>query len=110
MKSKKRVSFIILVVLILSFIFISSYFFKSETPFDAQKAHKIDEKMQDVHFKGVLLMVQDAKIVYEQAYGQANKDKGIKNTLDAVYPIASLQKRMTAAMIAQLISEKKNKL
>ena len=54
-------------------------------------------------FHGVVLVAKDGNILYEEAFGYANREWLIKNTLDTRFPIASLTKQFTAAAIMQLV-------
>lgn len=67
----------------------------------------IDHLIRTSHFKGVALVVKNDQVVYKQAFGYANFARLEKNSLKIAYPIASLQKFMTGALIAQLVGEGK---
>lgn len=66
---------------------------------------EIDEIVDASHMFGTLLMLKEGKTVYEKSYGDADHERQIPNNGAALYPIASLQKGMTAVMIGQLIRE-----
>lgn len=51
------------------------------------------------HFRGAVLVGMDGKIVFEKAYGPANEEWNIPNTLETKFRIASLTKQFTAACI-----------
>ncbi|MGO2082990.1 serine hydrolase domain-containing protein [Vagococcus sp.] len=91
----------------LCFLFFFIFISKESIPFNAEKEHKIDDMLEKHHFKGTVLMVQNGQVVFEKAYGQADHERKTANTLETIFPIASLQKRMTAVIIAQLIAEGK---
>ncbi|HCM89580.1 MULTISPECIES: serine hydrolase domain-containing protein [Vagococcus] len=65
----------------------------------------IDTLIDESNMFGTLVMMKNGESVYTQSYGMADEKQKIKNNKDIIYPIASLQKSMTAVMIAQLISE-----
>ena len=69
--------------------------------------NEIDRLVDDSNMFGSLVMMKNGEAVYTQSYGMADAEGKIKNDQDIIYPIASLQKSMTAVMIAQLISEDK---
>lgn len=58
-------------------------------------------------FHGVILVAKNEKIIYENAFGYANREWAVKNTLDTRFPIASLTKQFTAAAILQLAEKGK---
>ena len=58
-------------------------------------------------FQGAVLVALDDEIVLRKAYGYANVELGVKNTPETRFAAASLGKAMTAAMILQLVDEKK---
>jgi CubicO group peptidase (beta-lactamase class C family) len=54
-------------------------------------------------FSGTVLVAQDGQIIYEGAFGEANKDFGIPNNLNTKFNIGSIGKTFTAVAIMQLI-------
>ena len=87
----------------------------TETDTFAQtKAIKIDELMKLYHgyaqFNGVVLVSERGQVIYERAFGQANLEWAIPNTLDTKFEIASMTKPMTALIIMQLVEQGKVRL
>jgi CubicO group peptidase (beta-lactamase class C family) len=82
--------------------------------FAQTKAKRIDGLMTLYHkygqFNGVILVAERGQVVYERAFGQANLEWGIPNTLDTKFEIASMTKPMTALLIMQLVEEGKIRL
>jgi len=82
--------------------------------FAQTKAKKIDELMTLYHkygqFNGVILVAERGRVLHERAFGQANLEWGIPNTLDTKFEIASMTKPMTALIIFQLLEEGKIRL
>lgn len=78
------------------------------------KVKRIDELMTLYHkygqFNGVILVAERGQVLYERAFGQANLEWGIPNTLDTKFEIASMTKPMTALLIMQLVEEGKIRL
>jgi CubicO group peptidase (beta-lactamase class C family) len=73
---------------------------------DAEKARELDAYMQklvgaDV-FSGAVLLAKDGKILFEKAYGEANKDFHVANRVDTKFNLGSMNKMFTAVAIAQL--------
>ncbi|HEV2705095.1 MAG TPA: serine hydrolase domain-containing protein [Pyrinomonadaceae bacterium] len=90
------------------------------TPADKQPDKKLSEKeivrelevfMQKLAtadvFSGVVLLAKDGKIIFNKAYGEANKDFSIPNQLDTKFNLASLNKMFTSVAIAQLVEQGK---
>jgi CubicO group peptidase (beta-lactamase class C family) len=53
----------------------------------------------------VALAMQDGQVVYEKAFGWADKEAGRRMTTDTIFRIASQSKAITSAAIMQLIEE-----
>ncbi len=56
---------------------------------------------------GTVLISQKNEIIYQKAFGSANREWQIKNTLETRFPIASLSKQFTAAAILKLSEQGK---
>ncbi len=56
-------------------------------------------------FQGVVLVADRGKVVYQRAFGQANREWSVPNTLDTRFNIASISKQFTAALILRLVDE-----
>src|SRR5262249_16955068 len=74
---------------------------------DAQIARELEALMNrlvaaDV-FSGVVLLAKDGKVVFQHAYGQADKEQGIANRLDTRFHMASMHKMVTSVAVAQLV-------
>lgn len=69
--------------------------------------HDVSALVDESQLIGSMALVRKGKIVYTDSFGYADKDKELENTNQTLYPIASLQKNMTAVIIAQLIREDK---
>ena len=54
-------------------------------------------------FSGVVLIARDDSVVFERAYGMADKETGLPNTLDTRFNLGSITKGFTAVSILQLI-------
>lgn len=58
-------------------------------------------------FTGTVLVAQKGKIVYEKAFGMADREWNVPNTLETKFQIGSITKQFTAACILQLAGEGK---
>jgi CubicO group peptidase (beta-lactamase class C family) len=53
-------------------------------------------------FSGAVLLAKDGRVIFEKAYGDANKDFGAPNRVDTKFNLGSMNKMFTAVAIAQL--------
>lgn len=67
----------------------------------AQKISGTDE------FSGVILVAQNGKSLFEEAYGYADREKKIPNRVNTKFNIGSINKSFTSLAIRQLIEQKK---
>lgn len=54
-------------------------------------------------FSGAVLVARDGKTLFEQAYGLANREHEIANTIETRFRLGSMNKMFTAVAIAQLV-------
>jgi CubicO group peptidase (beta-lactamase class C family) len=78
--------------------------------FDPSRAPIIDKALQryvdTARVAGVVaLVMQDGKIVYNKAFGWADKEAGRRMTSDTIFRIASQTKALTSTAIMQLVEE-----
>lgn len=73
--------------------------------------HKIDSLMRYLagnnRFMGSVAIREKDKVVFERAYGFADVENKVKATQDTKYKIGSITKMFTAAVVLQLVEEKK---
>jgi len=82
----------------------------SHLNFDPARAPIIDRALQryvdsDKVAGIVALVMQDGKVVYEKAFGWADKEAGRKMTTDTIFRIASQTKAITSTAVMQLVEE-----
>lgn len=58
-------------------------------------------------FSGVTVIAHEGKLVLAQAWGMADRDKGIKNTVDTQFCLGSMNKMFTAVAVLQLVQQAK---
>jgi CubicO group peptidase (beta-lactamase class C family) len=78
--------------------------------FDPSRAPVIDKALQRYVDTGkvaglVALVMQDGKVVYDKAFGWADKEAGRRMTTDTIFRIASQTKALTSTAVMQLIEE-----
>ena len=67
----------------------------------------LDKYMQDranvIEFTGTVLVAKKGKIIYEKAFGMADRELNVPNTIQTKFEIGSITKQFTAAAILQLV-------
>ncbi|WKY42810.1 serine hydrolase domain-containing protein [Eubacteriaceae bacterium ES2] len=58
---------------------------------------------KQIKFSGAVLLSKNNEIIFSEAYGFSNKEKGIKNTLATQFMIGSMTKTITALCIMQFL-------
>ena len=73
--------------------------------------HQVDNYVQqylDIDiFSGVVLIAEKGHPVYHKAFGLADREKSIPNTVNTLFDIGSMNKTFTSIVIKQLINEGK---
>lgn len=74
---------------------------------DKQLSKPVDEKITPMvdkdEFSGVVMIARNGKPFYEKAFGMANREQNIANSLNTKFNLASLSKMFTSVAIAQLV-------
>jgi CubicO group peptidase (beta-lactamase class C family) len=70
---------------------------------DAYLRHYVDAEI----FSGVVRVTKGDRVVYENAFGLADRALGVRNTLQTKFQIASLSKPITATAILLLVQDGK---
>ena len=76
---------------------------------EATKA-RIDELAKDERFSGAVLVTKNGKLILSGAYGLADREKKIPNSLNTKFRIGSMNKMFTAVSVLQLTQAGKIKL
>lgn len=63
----------------------------------------------DDKFSGAVLIAKDGKVLWQKAYGLANRETKTPNTLDTRFRLGSMNKMFTSVAIAQLVQQGKLK-
>jgi D-alanyl-D-alanine carboxypeptidase len=71
---------------------------------------KMDKDAAADRFAGTVLLAKDGKVLFSGAYGMADREKKIANTLDTKFRIGSMNKMFTATSVLQLVQAGKIKL
>jgi len=70
----------------------------------------IESYAQSDLFSGSVLVAQHGKAIFRKAFGSANREWDVPNTLDTKFRIGSVTKQFTAVAILQLVEQDKLKL
>lgn len=71
---------------------------------------QIEKRVAADQFSGAVLIAKDGKPIFAQAYGFADRDKKVPNTLDTRFRIGSMNKMFTAVATLQLAQAGKLRL
>jgi D-alanyl-D-alanine carboxypeptidase len=82
----------------------------SESDAIAQLRKRLQEETVGDRFSGVVLIAKDGKVVFEQPYGMADREKKIPNQVNTQFRIGSMNKMFTAVSILQLVQAGKIQL
>ncbi|MDQ4123219.1 MAG: beta-lactamase family protein [Acidobacteriota bacterium] len=78
---------------------------------EKEMVSELDAFMQKLNkadvFSGMVLLAKDGTVIFNKAYGEANKDFGVPNRTDTKFNLASLNKMFTSIAIAQLVEKGK---
>jgi len=92
------------VLVILTILFILPL---SAQEIEAQIDQVMGEFIQLDLFSGTVLVAKDGEIIYAKAFGEADKDFHVKNTLETKFNIGSIGKTFTGTSIMQLAQKGK---
>ena len=85
----------------LALIYFSCLFMQTSTA--QSKADKLDEIMKTYHqfnmFDGSVLVAEQGKVIYKNAFGMANREWNIPNTTDTKFMIGSVSKVLTSILV-----------
>jgi CubicO group peptidase (beta-lactamase class C family) len=70
-------------------------------------ATRIDNLVEETSFSGVISVVQQGEILFEKAFGYADRSNKLENNLSTRFGVASGTKFLTALAIGKLIDAKK---
>jgi CubicO group peptidase (beta-lactamase class C family) len=105
MISLKKVVLLMLII----FVYVSPNFLKSQNTMEIVSflSEYSKKLVRTHHLSGVILLVQEDKILFHQAYGLASRRYNVPNKLDTRFNLASASKMFTAVAIGQLMESGK---
>jgi CubicO group peptidase (beta-lactamase class C family) len=80
-------------------------------PEDDHRIDRINELMMRYEelglFSGAVLAAEGGEVLYESAFGMANRELGVPNTADTRFRIASISKPFTTVLVLQMVEDGK---
>lgn len=70
---------------------------------------KLTQLTADDKFSGTVLIAKDGKVLWQKAYGNADREAKVVNTLETRFRLGSMNKMFTSVAIAQLVQQGKLK-
>jgi CubicO group peptidase (beta-lactamase class C family) len=74
-----------------------------------RKAERLAQIMKSYHqyniFDGAVLVAENGKVIYKGAFGEANREWNIANTVDTKFMIGSISKPITATLVLLLVQK-----
>jgi len=74
---------------------------------DGSLAQQMDQFVSSRDFSGVVLVARNGHVLFQRAYGLANREHGVPNKLETKFRLASLTKQFTAMAVMMLAERKK---
>src|SRR5882757_9761164 len=71
---------------------------------------ELDRQAAVDKFSGAILVEKDGKLIFQVAYGDANREKKLANTVDTKFRFGSMGKMFTGVAVLQLVQAGKLKL
>ncbi len=65
----------------------------------------VEQYVEKRDFSGTVLIARQGEVILEEAYGEADLEWGVKNTVDARYRIGSLSKPFLATLVMKLVEQ-----
>ncbi len=103
----------IIVTILVAYLMICTSMITAQENKDKQAIDRISTYLRESEkngLTGAMLIARGDKILYNEAFGMANKEKKIKNTTKTVFDIGSVSKQFTATAILKLEEQGKLKV
>jgi hypothetical protein len=69
-----------------------------------------DQLVRTDQFAGVVLLKRHGRVIFQRAYGVADRDANRVNTTETPFALGSVSKMFTAVLVAQLVEQNKIRL
>ncbi len=103
----------VIFTILLAYLTIGTFMATAQQNKDKQAIDRISAYLQESEkngLTGAVLIARGDKILYNEAFGMADKEKKIKNTTKTVFDIGSVSKQFTATAILKLEEQGKLKV
>ena len=81
---------------------------RTQSPPNDQKVDRVLHEYADAgQLSGAVLVARDSKVVYRGAFGLANRELAVPNTVTTRFRIGSITKAFTAILALQLVEQGK---
>jgi len=104
MKMKRTIIKLLVAIFTISFVFHLQYGYSQSIRIETIKS-ELDNRAKEENFSGIVLVANNNKIIFQQAYGFADRDNNRPNTMDTKFRFGSMGKMFTGVAIMQLIQE-----
>ena len=95
-------------ILFFSILYVLLFVGCTQTENDATTIAGLMQRYHDIgQFNGAVLVSHNGQVILEKAYGEANREWSIKNTVDTKFRLGSATKQFTAGLVLDLVEEKK---
>lgn len=92
---------------VIVFIFLFPLAVSAQTNYGSLMDNYMQAQVKVNDFSGAVLVAQKGNIIYKKAFGMANREWNIPNTVNTKFRIGSVTKQFTAAAILQLAEQGK---
>ena len=82
----------------------------SDSAFVAAVRARLDAATAAGEFSGAVLVTRDGRTLFEGAYGLADRERGVANTMNTQFRVGSMNKMLTAVATLQLVQSGKLRL
>ena len=91
-------------VLLTCFVLAENSTASDHVPTQNQRVQKMDGFVRSHDFSGVVLVARNGHVLFQKAYGLANREHGVANKLDTKFRLGSITKQFTALAV-MILSE-----
>lgn len=105
----KKTGFRFIVILVSLILSVGGFYFSQRKATVQKKVpisstQQIRNYLKEKEFNGVALIVKNKQVQFSAGFGYADYQQKLKNTSDTSFPIASIQKTLTAGLIAEAVA------
>jgi len=106
MKKNRTIKKSLVTLFTISFILQLQYGYSQSNIIETIKT-ELDKRVNENKFSGVVLITHDSTVIYQEAYGYADRDNKRTNTIGTKFRFGSMGKMFTGVAIMKLVQEGK---